>query len=111
MSNTPPPLDEPQKKALRRLAHTLKPVVMVGQAGVTPAVLAEADQALEHHELIKIRVRLEREARNAAVQHLCRATGAALVQRIGNVATLYRPNPERPRIMLPRARPGPARAG
>lgn len=96
------PLTEPQKKFLRQLAHQLKPVLLVGSAGVSDAVINEAEQALLAHELIKTRVRAgDREGRDAAISALASATGAELVQRIGNVAVLYRPHPEKPRIVLP----------
>jgi RNA-binding protein len=91
-----------QKKHLRRLGHDLKPVVMTGAAGVSPALLAELDGALEHHELVKVRVRTgERDARNRMISELCEGTGAELVQRIGHIALLYRPRREDPAITLP----------
>ncbi len=91
-----------QKKYLRSLGHDLKPVLMVGNAGVTEAVVREAMVALGAHELVKVRVRVgEREARDAAIESLVEATGATLVQRIGHTAVLYRRHPERPGIILP----------
>ena len=98
-------LSEPQKKFLRGLGHQLKPTVMVGEAGLSESLLAEFESTLDHHELIKIRVRVgDREARDAIIAQLCRDANAQLVQRIGNVALLYRPNlkkkPEK-RIRLP----------
>lgn len=92
-----------QKRHLRTLAHALKPVILVGDKGVTDSVLAELDGALEHHELLKVRVAAEdRAARDALIDRLAEATGASLVQRIGHVACLYRRSSERPRITLPR---------
>ena len=92
-----------QKKYLRRLGHALKPVVMTGNAGVSEALLAELDGALEHHELVKVRVRTgDREARDTMIVSLCEQSGAQLVQRIGHVALLYRPREEDPAITLPR---------
>lgn len=80
-----------QKKKLRVLAHHLKPVVITGQAGLTPAVLNEIDQALEHHELIKVRANAEdREARARMSAQICMELNAELVQAIGHVITLYR---------------------
>ncbi|MDJ0700221.1 MAG: ribosome assembly RNA-binding protein YhbY [Woeseiaceae bacterium] len=96
-------LSEAQKKHLRGLGHKLKPLVMVGEAGLTEAVYAEFESTLEHHELIKVRVRVgDRDARDATMQTLCERAGAELVQRIGNVALLYRQNPEKQRIRLPK---------
>jgi RNA-binding protein len=95
-------LSESQKKHLRGLAHSLKPCIHVGNGGVTAAVLAELGNALEHHELLKVKVRCgDREAREAAIALLVDDTGATLLQRIGNVAVLYRPAAENPRILLP----------
>ncbi len=96
-------LSEAQKKHLRGLGHKLKPLVMIGEAGLSDAVYAEFDATLEHHELIKVRVRVgDRDARDATIRALCERSGAVLVQRIGNVALLYRENPEKQRIRLPR---------
>lgn len=92
-----------QKRHLRGLAHPLKPVVLMGAKGLTDAVLAEIDLALEHHELIKVKVTAEdREAREATIAEIARRTHAALVQRLGHTATLYRRNAEKPAIVLPR---------
>lgn len=79
------------KKFLRAKAHSLKPVVITGQHGVTPAVLGEIDLALEHHELIKVRVNAgERLERRAMVERICAETSAELIQTIGHIVTLYR---------------------
>ncbi|NCF23631.1 MAG: ribosome assembly RNA-binding protein YhbY [Gammaproteobacteria bacterium] len=97
-------LSEPQKKYLRGLGHALKPVVMVGDAGLTEAVLSEFNSCLEHHELIKVRVKVgDRPERDRIITKLCDAGHAELVQRIGNMALLFRENPEKKkRIQLPR---------
>ena len=95
-------LTEIQKKHLRGLGHKLKPVVLVGNAGLTSAVVREIGCALDAHELTKVRVRCgDRDERDAAIASLCDQTGAELVQRIGNVALIYRANPDQPRIRLP----------
>jgi len=96
-----PQLSERQRKHLRRLAHALKPVIRLGNAGLTPAVTAETARALEDHELIKVRAPGgDRAARDELFAALARDTGSALVHRIGNVAVLYRPA-ELPRILIP----------
>lgn len=96
------PITEAQKKYLRALGHKLKPVVLVGNAGLSEAVIAETNEALRAHELIKVKVRVGgRDERDAAVARLCERTGATLVQRIGNTAIVYRPDPDAPRINLP----------
>jgi RNA-binding protein len=89
-----PPLQNHQRRALKQRAHHLKPVVLLGAAGLSERVLAEIELALQHHELIKVRVNGgDRDVRDAQVRSIAEDTGAALVQRIGNVAVLYRPNP------------------
>ena len=96
------PLTDRQKRHLRGLAHHLKPVVIVGQAGVTEPVIAEIGAALDSHELIKVKVNAgDRDVRSAMVELITAATGAESVQRIGQMAVLYRRNPELPRIALP----------
>ncbi|MEZ0472076.1 ribosome assembly RNA-binding protein YhbY [Luteimonas salinilitoris] len=93
-----------QSRFLRGQAHGLKPILQIGGKGLTDAVVAEVDNALEHHELIKVRVAAgDRDERDALVADLAGRSGAALVQRIGNVAVLYRPSKDRRQIVLPRA--------
>ncbi|MGC4027733.1 MAG: ribosome assembly RNA-binding protein YhbY [Steroidobacteraceae bacterium] len=95
-------LTEKQRRHLKGLAHPLKPVILMGNAGLTPAVVAETRRALEDHELIKVRLPgLDREERDARLAQLAADTGSALVTRIGHVAVLYRPHPDLPRILLP----------
>ncbi len=94
-------LTDTQRRHLRNLAHPRKPIVTIGRNGLTDAVLAELEQALTHHELVKIKVNIgDRDARNGTVQELCERTHAELVQRIGHVATLFRRNPDEPKITL-----------
>ena len=91
-----------QKRYLKGLAHSIKPVVMIGNSGLTDAVLAEIDNALEHHELSKVRVSgQERADRKAMLDHIADKTGADLVQVIGHIGGFYRPAKE-PSIQLPR---------
>ena len=98
-------LSEHQKKFLRGRGHQLKPVIMVGDAGLSEPLLAEFESTLDHHELLKVRVRVgDRDARDEIIAMLCEKGRAELVQRIGNVALLYRPNPNKKpekRIRLP----------
>jgi len=95
-------LNDKQKKYLRGLAHDLKPVVYVGNSGVTPGVTAELDQNLEHHELIKVKLRVGgREARDTAIGLVLDQSRAELIGRIGNIAILYRRRKEKPVIALP----------
>jgi RNA-binding protein len=98
------PLNNAQKRYLRGLAHALKPLVQVGAKGVTPSLLAELDQVLEQHELVKVRVAAEdREGRDAWIYELVAGSGAALVGRIGHVALLYRRSRDNAQVILPRA--------
>jgi RNA-binding protein len=99
----PAALTPAQVRYLRGLAHPLKAMLQVGGKGVTPALLAELDVALSHHELVKVKVAADdRDARTAMIRSLGEGTGAALVQAIGHTAVLYRHNPERAGIVLPR---------
>lgn len=95
-------LSERQKKHLRRLAHPLSPIVMMGNAGLTDGVVKELDRALTDHELVKVSARVgDRDARNAALATLAARTAAELVQRVGNVGVFYRRAGEMPKILIP----------
>ncbi|WAH62704.1 MULTISPECIES: ribosome assembly RNA-binding protein YhbY [Xanthomonas] len=96
-------LTSAQNRFLRGQAHDLKALLQTGGKGVTPAFLAELEEVLERHELIKVKVASEdREARDAMIADIIQKTGSALVQRIGHVAILYRPSKEKRQIVLPR---------
>lgn len=95
-------LTERQKKHLRRLSHDAKPVVTVGGHGLSENVLAELEGALTFHELIKVRVRAgDREERDALLADIVKRCGCVLIRRVGHVATFYRRNVDKPRIVLP----------
>lgn len=95
-------LSESNKKFLRGLGHQLKPVVVVGDAELSNSVMQEFESTISHHELIKVRIRAgSQENRDALIDELCRQGPANLIQRIGNVALMYRPDPDKPRIKLP----------
>lgn len=86
-----------ERRALRARAHHLLPVVMIGESGLTPAVLNEIDTALKGHELIKIRVLGDdRHTRNALIGEICAALAASPVQHIGKILVVFRPRPESP---------------
>jgi RNA-binding protein len=96
-------LSNSQQRFLRGLSHGLKPVILIGNKGLSEAVLAELDLALEHHELVKVKIAAEdRDARDEMVAEMLLKSRANLVQRIGNIATLFRRSRERPQIQLPR---------
>lgn len=100
------PLNPAERRALRARAHALKPVVLVGNDGLSEAVLKEVDRSLTAHELIKIRVAgQDRDQRDAMLEAVCLHTGAAPVQHIGNILVLYRPAPEVLPAEVPRRRP------
>lgn len=92
-----------QKRWLKQRVPHLKPVVALGQAGLTAAVLAEIDRALAHHELIKIRIQAEdRQAREALIATIAARTASTPIDRIGHTAALFRANPEkRSPLVLP----------
>ena len=83
-----------QLKQMKTKAHDLKPVIMIGQAGLTEAVSKEIELALDTHELIKIKIRAERDDRKLIQQHICTDTHAELIQSIGQVVVIYRKKPE-----------------
>jgi putative YhbY family RNA-binding protein len=97
-----------QRRQQRGLAHHLDPVVAVGQDGLTPAVLKEADAALRAHGLIKIRVFAEdRAAREALLAGLADQLSAAPVQHIGKLLVLWRPQPAKTKPGREERMPGP----
>ena len=97
-------LTSAQTRFLRGQAHDLKAMLQVGGKGITEALVAEIDLALEHHELIKVKVAADdREVRDAMIGELAERTGAALVQRIGHTAVFYRQSKDRRQNVLPRS--------
>lgn len=94
-------ITEKQKRHLRSLAHALKPVVTVGEAGLSDAVLREIDLSIAHHELIKVRVHAaDRDERKKLIDELCSKSNAILIQSIGHMAVIYRAA-TKPVIKLP----------
>ena len=95
-------LTEKQKKHLRGLAHDLKPIIHVGAGGISTGLAAELNQTLDHHELVKVKVRVgDRDARHAAINEMIEKSHASLVACIGNTAILYRRRENNPGIELP----------
>ena len=95
-----------QRRYLRGLANPRKPLVQVGEGGLSDGVLEAIRQALLDHELVKIRLR-EPEDKKGTANELALRTDAELCGVVGHTVILYRPHPERPRIALP-SRPEPA---
>jgi len=88
-------LNSLQRKKLKTEAHHLKPVIRIGQHGVSESVVAETHTTLDTHELIKVHIQQgERDARIAAAEALCEQTSAELVHHIGKVFILYRQRKE-----------------
>ena len=89
------PLSSRDRARLKARAHALEPLVRIGQAGVTPQVIAEVDRALTAHELIKVSIAIDdREERAALGNALAKRVDAAPVHRVGKVVILWRPRPE-----------------
>lgn len=95
-------VNDKQRRYLKGLAHPLKPVILIGNNGLTDNVLSEIDNALNHHELIKVRVSgQERADRKQMLDTIAVKTGADLIMVIGHIGGFYRPA-EKPAIQLPR---------
>lgn len=92
-------LSSRQRSHLRSLAHSLKPVVLVGEAGLSDGVARAIDQALTDHELIKVQMR-QPEDKKALAQAIANATDAVLCGLVGHTLILYRPHPQKPRIRV-----------
>lgn len=96
-------LSKQQLKYLKNLTHSLKPVIMVGQNGVTENILKELDIALNFHELVKVKIAGENKASCAAViEQLVAASNAKVIQKIGKTLTLFRRNNKTPKIEIPK---------
>lgn len=95
------PLSQKQIRHLKSLAHHLKPVVRVGQHGIRDSVLEELGIALDTHELVKVKIAAEKAERIEVIRRLTEASGAELVQHIGQMAVLFRRNNEKPKVVLP----------
>jgi len=91
-----------QLRYLRGLTHDKNPVVMVADKGLSESVMAEIESALDHHELIKIKLRSDRETRASWTAEIIQHFGAEKVHAIGQVACFFRRNPKKPVIELPR---------
>jgi RNA-binding protein len=90
-------LSSAERRALRARAHHLRPTVIVGEAGLTAAVLKEVDLSLERHELVKLRVLTgDRVDRERLISELCTTLTAFPVQHIGRMLVVYRPRPDAP---------------
>lgn len=89
-----PELNQLQRKKAKQLAHHLEPVVTVGLQGLTENVIKKTDECLLAHELIKVKFNSHKEKKRILIQTLAESTESIMVDLIGNVGILYRPNPE-----------------
>ena len=87
------PLNNAQRQHLRRLAHTLKPILQIGKAGLTDQVRISVDQVLTAHELVKLKFVGSKEEKERLVAALSHQTRCQIVGVIGNTAVLYRQHP------------------
>lgn len=88
-------MEKKQRADLIAKAHHLKPVVMIGYKGLTNNVIAETDQALNVHELLKVKISVDdKEERQSMMHELCSTLNATPLNMIGNIAIIYRKRPE-----------------
>ncbi|MFI4958976.1 MAG: ribosome assembly RNA-binding protein YhbY [Lysobacterales bacterium] len=96
-------LSSSQIRYLRSLAHDLSPVILLGNKGATEAVVKELNQALDIHELVKVKLSGgDKDERQAQIDVLANGTQAEQIHRIGHVVELFRRNIDEPKIALPR---------
>jgi len=99
-------LTNSQKKFLRKLGHGISPVVYIGKEGLSETVFSAIDDALKHHELIKVKiVNTDKLSKHQAAEQIPAQSGSLLVQLIGKTLILYRPSHDRKkeeRIVLPK---------
>lgn len=96
-------LNKANTRYLRSLAHSLKPVVRLGQNGLTESVCKELNGALDHHELVKVKLSVsDKSSRLQQLTRLCDSVDATCIQQIGHTATLFRRNHKKPVITLAR---------
>lgn len=96
------PLSKNATKYLRGMAHHISPLVTIADKGVTENIITELDICLERHELVKVKIRADRDDRKNMAEEIIKVSGAQMVQNIGQVVTLYRANPKAPVYELPK---------
>jgi RNA-binding protein len=89
-----------QKRSLRALGHHLSVVVQVGAEGVTAGVIAAVAQALNDHELVKVKIADEKEGRTSAVDEIAKATDSEVAQIMGRTALFFKQRSKNPKIKL-----------
>jgi RNA-binding protein len=97
-------LNSKQIRFLRSLAHNLKPVVIIGGAGLTDNVINEINQALDDHELIKVKVNAnDRDEKASMIESITAQTESVHVQTIGHIGVFYRRHPKKPKLEIPKS--------
>ena len=96
------PLSKNAQKFLRGVAHDIKPVVTVADKGLTENIMIELDICLDQHELVKVKLRTDRETRQQYAETIITETSALKIQSIGQTLTIYRANPKKPIYELPK---------
>ncbi|VAW48474.1 hypothetical protein MNBD_GAMMA02-960 [hydrothermal vent metagenome] len=96
------PLSKNAQKYLRGIAHDTKPVVTVADKGITENILIELAICLDQHELVKVKLRADRETRQQHTDKIIAVTGAQKIQSVGQNLTIYRANPKKPVYELPK---------
>jgi len=89
-------------KYLKGISHGLKPYVTIADKGITENIITELETTLDHHELVKVKIRADREQRTKLIDEVIKTTQASEIQRIGQTLTIYRPNPKNPVYELPK---------
>ncbi len=96
------PLSKNAQKFLRGIAHDTKPVVTVADKGLTENIMLELEVCLDQHELIKVKLRTDRDTRQQHTETIINETGAFKIQAVGQTLTIYRANPKKPVYELPK---------
>lgn len=96
-------LNSSQRKYLRKVGHHLDPLIIVGKQGVTDMLVRAVSEALEHHELVKIRFNEFKDEKQDLIDEIVRRTGSQIAGMIGHVALLYKeqPDEEKRKIIFP----------
>ena len=89
-----------QKKSLRSTAHHYKPLVMIGKNGVTPALINAVNEALDEHELIKIKFVDCKDEKNELIDKISNDTESEIIGKIGNTAILYKQNSDKDKRII-----------
>ena len=88
-------IKQSEKKALKAAGHNLKPVITIGMNGLSESLLSEFEKTIDHHELIKIRIRIsDKSSRKELIKELCDKSKSQVVSTVGSTAVVFRKNPK-----------------